>query len=575
MKKLLSSYPHLVKEWHPTKNGELTPNDFTHGSKKKVWWKCPKGDDHEWQSAISNRTSSKRGCPFCSGQRVSKTNNLQANNPQVSKEWHPTKNGELNPADFTFKSGKKVWWKCPKGDDHEWKVSIANRSNGHGCPYCSGNKVSKTNNFLFKHPKAAKEWHPTKNKNLKPESFTEGSEKRIWWKCPKGDDHEWITTINDRRKDGCPFCAGKKVGKTNNLLFKFPSIAKEWHPTKNKALRPDDFYYGSQKKVWWKCSEGDDHEWKTSIYSRSKGSKCPYCFGKKTSEDNNLTVSFPAIAKEWHPTKNGNLNAKDFRPHSNKKAWWKCPKDKSHEYQSIINNRTKGFGCPYCSGSGTSQPEIRIFCELNYLIGSDEVVWRKRIDGIELDVFIPKYNLGIEFDGSYWHKEKLESDRNKNELLEKKNIQIIRVRQEPLELISKNDISVSKKPLIKEDLNNIVLKIKSIIKQPNEIKFDTYINHPSFLNDKGFVKFISYFPFPPPEYSFVNSHPEIAKEWHYQKNYPLKPEQFTFGSNKRVWWQCPKGHSYETLITYRTKIRKSDSCPYCAGQKTLNYDLFK
>jgi hypothetical protein len=34
----LSSIPHLVKEWHPTKNGDLTPDDFTHGSNKKVWW---------------------------------------------------------------------------------------------------------------------------------------------------------------------------------------------------------------------------------------------------------------------------------------------------------------------------------------------------------------------------------------------------------------------------------------------------------------------------------------------------------------------------------------------------------
>ena len=42
----LTSYPHLVKEWHPTKNGELTPNDFTYGSNKKVWWRCPIGHSY-------------------------------------------------------------------------------------------------------------------------------------------------------------------------------------------------------------------------------------------------------------------------------------------------------------------------------------------------------------------------------------------------------------------------------------------------------------------------------------------------------------------------------------------------
>jgi hypothetical protein len=69
MKKFLSSYPELVKEWHPTKNGDLTPNNFTHGSHKKVWWKCNKG--HEWNSIIYNRTkkTKPRGCPYCSGRK--------------------------------------------------------------------------------------------------------------------------------------------------------------------------------------------------------------------------------------------------------------------------------------------------------------------------------------------------------------------------------------------------------------------------------------------------------------------------------------------------------------------------
>lgn len=29
------THPELAKEWHPTKNGILTPDDFTYGSQKK------------------------------------------------------------------------------------------------------------------------------------------------------------------------------------------------------------------------------------------------------------------------------------------------------------------------------------------------------------------------------------------------------------------------------------------------------------------------------------------------------------------------------------------------------------
>ena len=63
----LNSYPYLVKEWHPTMNGELTPNDYSHGSNYKVWWKCSKG--HEYEALIGNRARGTQ-CPYCSGRKT-------------------------------------------------------------------------------------------------------------------------------------------------------------------------------------------------------------------------------------------------------------------------------------------------------------------------------------------------------------------------------------------------------------------------------------------------------------------------------------------------------------------------
>ena len=40
---------------------------------------------------------------------------LLKNNPELAKEWHPTKNGSLEPTDLTLGSNKKVWWVCAKG----------------------------------------------------------------------------------------------------------------------------------------------------------------------------------------------------------------------------------------------------------------------------------------------------------------------------------------------------------------------------------------------------------------------------------------------------------------------------
>jgi hypothetical protein len=128
--------PKLAKQWHPVKNGRLTPKDVTPNSDKKAWWICGKG--HEWQATISNRNRA-RGCPYCAGRAVGEDNCLETVNPFLAAEWHPQKNGGLTPRVVMPGSSKRVWWRCEKG--HEWEAYIHSRSKGYGrCPYCSGRK---------------------------------------------------------------------------------------------------------------------------------------------------------------------------------------------------------------------------------------------------------------------------------------------------------------------------------------------------------------------------------------------------------------------------------------------------
>ncbi len=125
--------PTLAKEWNPTKNGRLTPRDVTPKASTKVWWKCRNG--HEWQAAVANRANG-RGCRICGERDALEKGNLQRLNPELAKQWHPTRNGKLTPKHVTANSHKKVWWQDSKG--HVWKARIGNRNQGTGCPYCSG-----------------------------------------------------------------------------------------------------------------------------------------------------------------------------------------------------------------------------------------------------------------------------------------------------------------------------------------------------------------------------------------------------------------------------------------------------
>ena len=141
MKKYLSDIPNLLKEFHPTKNGDKKPEKFTYGSGIKLWWLCEKG--HEFQNTPNQRTSRNNNCPYCSGKRVHKENNLEVLFPEISKEWDYEKNYPLRPEHFTYGSNRKVWWKCDRKHSYQTQVEMKGTRN-RGCPQCYKVGVYKT-----------------------------------------------------------------------------------------------------------------------------------------------------------------------------------------------------------------------------------------------------------------------------------------------------------------------------------------------------------------------------------------------------------------------------------------------
>ncbi len=196
------------------------------------------------------------------------------------EEWNGGRNEEMPLDTLDAASHRKVWWKCAAG--HEWQAAVKDRSIGEtGCPYCAGRKaLVGFNDLLTLAPEIAAEWNYEKNDGLLPQNVTVGGEKKVWWKCKEG--HEWQATVENRAKKGnaCPYCSGKRAWPGfNDLQTLFPRLAREWHPTLNRTLRPDIVRPGSGKKVWWMCAEG--HMWEARIFSRTskKQPGCPYCAG--------------------------------------------------------------------------------------------------------------------------------------------------------------------------------------------------------------------------------------------------------------------------------------------------------
>ena len=147
-----------------------------------------------------------------------------------------------------------------------------------------------------------------------------------------------------------------KATEHYNLHIINPDLAKEWHPSRNGDLNPRNVTPGSGKKVWWICAEG--HTWEAAIYSRNRGSGCPFCNRPAPAVNNDMLITDTDLVKEWHPSKNSGLNLRNLPFRFNKKVWWIC--EEGHEWEATVKSRMKGNECPDCNKDLSPKSASRI-----------------------------------------------------------------------------------------------------------------------------------------------------------------------------------------------------------------------
>ena len=493
-----------------------------------------------------------------------KKNNLTI----ILEEWNYQKNSPLLPCEVGRGTTRKVWWlgKC----GHEWQNSVANRvSQNQGCPYCSGHKVLKGFNDLeTTNPELAKEWDYKRNLNISPSMFTAGSGKKVWWICSKCNNN-WEALISGRNYGfGCPKCAainrGKKQSiakKEESLGVKYPTLLNEWDYDKNTDISPYETYPSSNKSVWWIC-QNCGNEWKTPVCSRTgNNTGCPKCSKissalqrKLPSLGNDLASAHPRIAKEWHPTKNGNLRPTEVNRGSARAVWWLCKY--GHEWKAQICSRTQpdGSNCPVCMKEAiTSFPEqaILFYLSKNYnnVINSD----RSLLDGYELDIYIPEISTAIEYDGFAWHKNNIAKDKKKNSICKQSGIKLIRIREQGLPLF---DDCVC---IIRTDDHSYPSLEKCLFELFDHLKLDKTTISIEKDRDSILEQYLSI----KKKISLQTLFPEIAAEWHPLKNGTITPDMISAHFNKKVWWLGKCGHEWQSSPNNR--CGKQVGCPYCSN----------
>lgn len=405
----------------------------------------------------------------------------------------------------------------------------------------------------------------------------------------------------------------QSLKKYGSLAKKNPLLATELHKDNDLTAKEIPITYGRQKIFKWKCHKCG-HIRFAAVDTRHLGyNKITKCPNKKCKnyrwnylklrnvdlqiqKDGSFAKNHPELLKEWDYKKN-KKDPSEYSRGSSQKVWWICKNN--HSWKASIGSRTRkekfggGSNCKKCQGRGVSKLELRIYSELKYVFKN--VVYHKYIDGLEIDMFLTNYNLGVEVDGYMHHKSKtLKFDLIKNQKLKKQNIKLIRIRDHRLPKISNYDVLLKSGSAANvNDIKRLILSILKVIvlskKDKQAVKkYLGFKKFPAQKNYKNLIKELpdysgskfsaeSYYnklssqlPSPPYKMSLEYLHPDLSKEWDYKMNNPFKPSMVTPGSNAKFWWICFNGHKpWEARVYRRVKGTGCKKCGFKISTEKL------
>lgn len=278
---LASTHPHLAAEWHPTMNGDLTPDKVTYGNGQKVWWMCPFG--HEYLATV-NKRSSGTNCPKCNSGR--QTSFAEQAFYYYIKKIYPD---ALNRYKGIFNNRMEIDIFIPSRriaieyDGVYWHNKEKNEREKRKYQICQKNNIR----LIRIREDANSDCGDIADEIYQTENLDDRKKLQTTIMFVLQHLEKFKTTYYfrypdvDLERDENEIRQLYLTQLTKNSLEKtHPKLVDEWNYEKNGSLLPSMFHAGSGARVYWKCSVCG-HEWKTSILSRTSGAGCEKCFRKQ------------------------------------------------------------------------------------------------------------------------------------------------------------------------------------------------------------------------------------------------------------------------------------------------------
>ena len=244
---------------------------------------------------------------------------------------------------------------------------------------------------------------------------------------------------NHLRGAGCNKCGTKRTSQKKTIPYKeFLRRARIVHGDRYEYHGNN--YVNMSTKTRITCRIHGDF-WQLPDNHVSKGSNCSRCGDTSVSICKTLdTKYFIRMATEVHGDTYDYSQSKYKRMKA--RVLILCPTHGA--FYQTPDKHLMGRGCPKCV-SVVSKGEQRLadfLREFTTVIQSD----KETIPPYEIDILLPEHNMGIEYNGNYWHSE-AQHKRARTHLLEKqelcknKGIRIIHVMEYEDELLVKKTLS--------------------------------------------------------------------------------------------------------------------------------------
>ena len=406
------------------------------------------------------------------------------------------------------------------------------------------------------------------------------SSKMINWKCEKGHTFKEKVTVIYRRKHKCFFCTGREVWPgENDLQTLYPELAVEFDIDKN-GITPNKVSPKDTDTYWWTCKNNHPSFQQSVEHRVSRRTKCPYCTGRKAvCGVNDLGTLYPEIAREWDSEKNNGVLPEDVSPFTYNSFWWICPK--GHSYKKKVIQRTKfhkPIDCPKCiKAHSTSFPEQAIFFYAKKCFPDAINRYKEPFDnGMELDIYIPFYKIGIEYDGLAFHNGEDQHDRERRKYLacKQQGIRLARIKEsKDTWNDTADDIFYVSKRMKDAELSAFLRFLFGSLfpfslytfnsGNSKETQLNRLYGFPTDFNiSRDRPEILEYLV--DVDHSFGAQYPELAAMWCKEGNGSLTPFMFTSGSNYMATWEC-----LECGATWKSPVasivsRRVKSCKACS-----------